>query len=102
MRSPEHLDWCSQVRSVPFKKAAKTVIGYLDKPEVEALLRAPNRGTSWGREIMRCCSFSTTAALVLTRRRLCGWATFNWVHRRLCAFSARATSGVSVLYGQSR
>jgi len=48
MRSPEHLDWCSQVRSVPFKKAAKTVIGYLDKPEVEALLRAPDRCTSLG------------------------------------------------------
>jgi len=48
MRSPEHLDWCSQIRSVPFKKVAKTVIGYLDKPEVEALLRAPNRGTILG------------------------------------------------------
>ncbi len=48
MRSPEHLDWCSQVRSVPFKKAAKTVIGYLDKPEVEALLRAPDRRSSLG------------------------------------------------------
>jgi len=48
MRSPEHLDWCSQVRSIPFKKAAKTVIGYLDKPEVEALLRAPDRRTSLG------------------------------------------------------
>jgi len=48
MRSPEHLDWCSHVRSVPFKKAAKAVIGYLDKPEVEALLRAPNRRTSLG------------------------------------------------------
>jgi len=48
MRSPEHLDWCSQVRLVPFKKAAKNTIGYLDKPEVEALLRAPNRGTTLG------------------------------------------------------
>ena len=48
MRSPEHLDWCAQVRSVPFKKTAKTVIGYLDKPEVEALLRAPDRRTPHG------------------------------------------------------
>ena len=48
MRSPEHLDWCAQVRSVPFKKTAKTVIGYLDKPEVEALLRAPDRRTPLG------------------------------------------------------
>ncbi len=48
MRSPEHLDWCAQVRSDPFKKTAKTVIGYLDKPEVEALLRAPDRRTPLG------------------------------------------------------
>ncbi len=41
-------DWCSQVRSVPFKKAAKTVIGYLDKPEVQALLQAPNRSSILG------------------------------------------------------
>jgi site-specific recombinase XerD len=48
MRSPEHLDWCSQIRSIPFKKAAKTVIGYLDKPEMEALLRVPDHRTSLG------------------------------------------------------
>jgi len=48
MRSPEHLSWCAQVRSVPFKRAAKTVIGYLDKHEVEALLRAPDRRTGQG------------------------------------------------------
>jgi len=47
-RSPEHAQWCAQVRSVPFKKAAKAVIGYLDKPEVDALLRAPDRRTALG------------------------------------------------------
>ncbi len=36
------------MRAVPFKKAAKTVIGYLDKPEMEALLRAPDRRTTLG------------------------------------------------------
>jgi site-specific recombinase XerD len=48
MRSPEHLDWCSQVRSIPFKKATKMLIGYLDKHEVEALLRAPDCSTRQG------------------------------------------------------
>jgi site-specific recombinase XerD len=47
-RSPEHAQWCAQVRSVPFKKAAKAVIGYLDKPEVDALLRVPDRRTALG------------------------------------------------------
>jgi site-specific recombinase XerD len=47
-RSPEHAAWCAQLRAVPFKKAAKTVIGYLDKPEISALLRAPDRRTELG------------------------------------------------------
>jgi site-specific recombinase XerD len=47
-RSPEHLAWCTEVRSIPFKKAAKTMIGYLEKPEMEALLRAPDQRTSLG------------------------------------------------------
>lgn len=48
MRSPEHLSWCMEVRSVPFKKTAKTMIGYLEKPELDALLREPDRRTSLG------------------------------------------------------
>lgn len=47
-RSPEHIAWCAEVRSVAFKKAAKTTIGYLDKPDVEALLRVPDRTTLLG------------------------------------------------------
>ncbi|HHK0972758.1 TPA: tyrosine-type recombinase/integrase [Pseudomonas aeruginosa] len=47
-RSPEHAAWCAQVRSVPFKKASKTVVGYLDKPEVDALLRVPDQQTVLG------------------------------------------------------
>ncbi|MBT9504773.1 MAG: tyrosine-type recombinase/integrase [Burkholderiaceae bacterium] len=47
-RSPEHVAWCAQIRSVPFKKAAKAVIGYLDKPEVDAMLRVPDRRTVLG------------------------------------------------------
>jgi integrase/recombinase XerD len=48
-RSPEHLAWCSEVRAVPFKKAARTIIGYLDKPEMDALLEAANLSTAQGR-----------------------------------------------------
>lgn len=41
--SPEHLAWCSGVRSIPFKKAPKPSMTYLDKPEMDALLHAPDR-----------------------------------------------------------
>jgi integrase/recombinase XerD len=47
--SPEHIAWCGQIRSIPFKKASKTVIPYLDKPEMDALLAAPDRRTAQGR-----------------------------------------------------
>ena len=30
--SPEHIAWCSQIRSIPFKKSSQVVIPYLDKP----------------------------------------------------------------------
>ena len=48
MRSPEHLAWCNEVRGIPFKKAPKTVIGYLEKPELDTLLREPDRRTPLG------------------------------------------------------
>ena len=47
--SPEHIAWCGQIRSIPFKKASKTLIPYLDKPEMDALLGAPDRQTLQGR-----------------------------------------------------
>jgi site-specific recombinase XerD len=47
--SPEHIAWCGQIRSVPFKKASKTVIPYLDKPQMDALLATPDRQTAQGR-----------------------------------------------------
>jgi site-specific recombinase XerD len=47
--SPEHIAWCGQIRSVPFKKASTTVIPYLDKPQMDALLAVPDRQTAQGR-----------------------------------------------------
>jgi site-specific recombinase XerD len=46
--SPEHIEWCSTVRAIPFKKAMKREITYLEKSEMDALLAAPDRGTAQG------------------------------------------------------
>ena len=46
--SPEHIAWCGQIRSIPFKKSSKAVVPYLDKPQMDALLRAPDRTTTQG------------------------------------------------------
>jgi len=48
-RSPEHLQWCSLIRTVPFKRTGKSPIPYLEKHEMDALLAAPNVGTEQGR-----------------------------------------------------
>ena len=48
-RSPEHIVWCGQIRAIPFKKTTTTIIPYLDKPEMNALLAVPDRQTSQGR-----------------------------------------------------
>jgi integrase/recombinase XerD len=47
-RSPVHLAWCSEIRAVPFKKTAKTAIGYLEKAEMDALLNQPDRRANLG------------------------------------------------------
>ena len=47
-RSPEHIAWCGQVRSVPFKRFARKELSYLDKPEMDALLAAPDLCTRQG------------------------------------------------------
>ncbi len=46
--SPEHLAWCTEICTVPFKKTSKPSVIYLDKPEMDAILNAPDRKTSQG------------------------------------------------------
>ncbi len=46
--SPEHLAWCAELTAIPFKKAAKGTLPYLEKPELDAILAAPDRRSSQG------------------------------------------------------
>ena len=46
--SPEHVEWCAQIRMVPIKKGIATSVTYLEKPEIDALLAAPDQSTSQG------------------------------------------------------
>jgi len=48
-RGPEHIEWCGQIQAVPFKRAAKASITYLEKSEMDALLAAPDRNSHQGR-----------------------------------------------------
>jgi integrase/recombinase XerD len=49
LHSPEHVEWCGQIRLVPFKKAPQVAISYLEKSELDALLAAPDMTTAQGR-----------------------------------------------------
>lgn len=47
-RSPQYLAWCTEIRAIPLKKTSKPVICYLEKPEMDALLDAPDRESRQG------------------------------------------------------
>jgi site-specific recombinase XerD len=48
MRSPEHIVWCGQLRTIPRKRAPRSTITYLEKSEMDALLNAPDQLTDQG------------------------------------------------------
>jgi integrase/recombinase XerD len=48
-RNQEMVECCGQVRAVPFKKAPKALVTYLEKAEMDALLAAPDLTTAQGR-----------------------------------------------------
>jgi integrase/recombinase XerD len=49
LHAPELVEWCGQVRMVPFKKAPRALVTYLEKPEMDALLATPDMTTAQGR-----------------------------------------------------
>jgi integrase/recombinase XerD len=49
MHSPEHIRWCGEVRAIPFKKAPRPLVTYLDKGQMDALLAATEPTSAQGR-----------------------------------------------------
>jgi len=47
-RNPEHITWCAQIMAIPFKKAPKPAMPYLDKQEMDSILDAPDTSTEQG------------------------------------------------------
>jgi integrase/recombinase XerD len=76
--SPEHVEWCAQIRRVPFKRAWKNPVPYMEKDEIDALLRAPDQVTDQGRRDYALLLFlynsgarATEAATVLIEDLTC-------------------------------
>ncbi len=49
LNSPEHIEWCRQLQLIPSKRAQHTLITYLEKAEMDALLNAPDQQTEQGK-----------------------------------------------------
>ncbi len=49
LHSPEHIAWCEEICTIPFKKYTKTPVAYLEKSETDALLAASNLKSAQGR-----------------------------------------------------
>jgi integrase/recombinase XerD len=49
LHTPELVEWSGQIRTVPFKKAPRSLVTYLEKPEMDALLAAADLTTAQGR-----------------------------------------------------
>jgi integrase/recombinase XerD len=49
LRDPESLDIVTRVLAIPVKRTDQKLIGYLTRPEIQALLAAPDRATWVGR-----------------------------------------------------
>jgi site-specific recombinase XerD len=48
LHSPEHLEWSGQIRTIASKKVARPLLAYLEKDELDALLKAPDYRTPQG------------------------------------------------------
>jgi len=46
--SPQHVAWYGEIRTVPFKRASRGLVPYLEKPEIEAMLAVPDCSTASG------------------------------------------------------
>jgi site-specific recombinase XerD len=49
LHSPEHVQWCGEIRAIVMKKGPRVALGYLEKDEMDALLATPNTSTTQGR-----------------------------------------------------
>jgi hypothetical protein len=107
LHSPEHIQWCGELKNIPVKKSSRPLVTYLEKEEMDALMARQIKRQSKAGAIMRCSCSCTTPALAPTR-----WRTFRsviscWAARLAamalqCSFMAKATSSAAVRYGDER
>ena len=48
-RDPAHVEWCGHIRAIASKKSMQPSVGWLARPEMEAMLAVPDRKTDRGK-----------------------------------------------------
>src|SRR3972149_10553090 len=48
LHSPEHVQWCGEIRAIVMKQGPRPAIGYLEKDEMDVLLAMPDMTTNQG------------------------------------------------------
>ena len=94
--SPEHIAWCTSIRTVPFKRGSKDTIPYLDKPEMDALIDAAHRAFA----ITPSSYSSTTGAQGPMKRHALQLLISNWELHLQSQYRAKAASHGSVPSGR--
>src|SRR5450432_2681185 len=67
MREPAALAVASRVLAIPVKRTERKLVGYLTRPEIDAVLLAPIERIGMVVATTPCCSLCTTAALAFLR-----------------------------------
>ena len=67
--------------AIPSKRHDKAVLGFLTKPEMEAIIAAPDQRSWVGGGIVCCSHCSTTPAHEYRRPSIYGSATSSWTYR---------------------
>lgn len=63
-RNPEHLELAQRVRSIPFKRAAQRTIDYLEREEIESILKTIDRTAKGSRDYALLATMFNTGARV--------------------------------------
>lgn len=82
--SPELLDWCTQVRLIPFKKTTQAAISYLDKVEMDALLAAPDRRGDQGQRDYALLLFLYNSGARVSEAANLTIGDLDWHARTVC------------------
>ena len=92
--SPQHVEWCAQIRMVPIKKGVANSITCLEKPEIDALLAAPDQSVSQGARDHALLLFLYNSGAREARQRRSGSATSTGMQDRFASSERAARSGV--------